>query len=305
MAEDAEQHDTFKPVPRVQVVPQPYEQASFQRDGDEIARYHFGVALRRPFVFPVIGPSGRSLTRMGHPHDPTTHSHHNSVWLSHHDVGGISFWDDHGRGRIIHQQVLNYEDEGDRSHMTTLNHWMDDATHKVLLREYRRTTAELLEHGQWIMTIDVQFEAPEPVTLGKTPFGLLVVRMAKTIGVNDGGGVIRNSEGQVNEKDVLWKRARWCDYAGPIASNATEGILLMDHPANPNHPTYFHVRGDGWMGASLTYDAPRAVNPGEPLRLRYGLWVHAGVPAAEVMEQRWKEFSETTPPHTLVPAKKK
>ncbi|MHC4329832.1 MAG: DUF6807 family protein [Planctomycetota bacterium] len=57
-----------KPVPRMQVVPMPYDQASFQRDGVELTRYHFGPGLHRPFLFPVSGPSGRSLTRMGHPH---------------------------------------------------------------------------------------------------------------------------------------------------------------------------------------------------------------------------------------------
>jgi hypothetical protein len=51
-----------KSVPRMQAVPMPYHQASFQRDGVELARYHFGPALHRPFLFPVIGPSGRSLT---------------------------------------------------------------------------------------------------------------------------------------------------------------------------------------------------------------------------------------------------
>jgi len=69
-----------KPVPRLQVIPQPDHQASFQRDGVEIARYHFNPALNRPFVFPLIGPSGRSVTRMGHPRDPESHSHHNSQW---------------------------------------------------------------------------------------------------------------------------------------------------------------------------------------------------------------------------------
>src|SRR5688572_31231466 len=78
--------DDAKPVPRAQAVPQPSAQVSFQREGFEIARYHFGPDLRRPFVFPVIGPSGRSLTRMGHPRDPASHSHHNPVWVSHNDV---------------------------------------------------------------------------------------------------------------------------------------------------------------------------------------------------------------------------
>ena len=55
--------------PHAQAVPQPYDQISFQRDGEEIARYHFGPDLRRPFIFPANGPSGISLTRMGHPTD--------------------------------------------------------------------------------------------------------------------------------------------------------------------------------------------------------------------------------------------
>src|ERR1051325_10645006 len=88
-----------KPVPALQTVPQPYEQISFQREGVEIARYHFGAELQRPFVFPLIGPSGLSLTRMGHPHDPESHSHHNSVWIAHNSVNGVSFWRIGRRGR--------------------------------------------------------------------------------------------------------------------------------------------------------------------------------------------------------------
>src|SRR6476469_7982909 len=104
-----------KNVPRVQAVPQAYDQISFQVDGSEIARYHFGKELRRPFVFPLIGPSGRSLTRMGHPHDPDSHSHHNSVWVSHESVNGISFWGDHGKGRIVHQKFEGIEDADDHA----------------------------------------------------------------------------------------------------------------------------------------------------------------------------------------------
>ncbi len=53
----------------MQAVPQPHHEVSFQREGTEIARYFFGAENERPFVFPIIGPSGRSLTRMGHPRD--------------------------------------------------------------------------------------------------------------------------------------------------------------------------------------------------------------------------------------------
>jgi hypothetical protein len=283
-----------KPVPRLQAIPQPYEQVSFQRDGEEIARYHFGRDLRRPFVFPVVGPAGRSLTRMGHPRDPESHSHHNSVWVSHHDVNGVSFWDDHAKGRIVHQRVEKLEDEGDGvAAVVTTNHWVNEADGKVLLRERRRTEVRTLDGKEWMLIIDLRLEpAAGPVTLGKTPFGLVGVRMAKTIGVHDGGGTIRNSEGGVDEKQVLWKRAKWVDYSGPITADSVEGVTLMDHPSNPNHPTFFHVRDDGWMGASLTYDAPRTIEPGKPMVLRYGLYVHAGAPRPEQLNQRWEEFSK-------------
>jgi len=283
-----------KPVPDVQVIPLPYDQAAFRHLDRELTRYHFGPSLRRPFWYPIAGPAGRLLTQMGHPRDPYTHSHHNSVWISHASVGGVDFWSDHGQnlGRIVHRWVKQYED-GDRSAwMLSLNAW-EDAQGKVLLNEWRRCEVQPLDGDDWLMLIDLQLEAPPggPVTLGQTPFGLIGVRMAKTIGVNDGGGRILNSEGQVNEEQAFRKPARWVDYSGPVTSQLRGGITLMDHPQNPGHPTPFHVRNDGWMGASLTLNAPLTIQPDKRLQLRYGLWNHAGVPKLEQIEVRWKEYA--------------
>jgi hypothetical protein len=288
-----------KSVPTLQVLPQPYDQAAFVRGDAEVARYHFGANLRRPFVFPLVGPSGRSLTRMGHPRDAQSHSHHNSVWVAHHSVNGLSFWGDTATGRIVHQRIDQYEDLGDVSWITSTNHWVDEGkANQVVLVERRRTTVQLLPGNEMWLYLDVQLEAPKerPATLGKTPFGLVGVRMAKTIGVNDGGGEIRNSSGKSGEKEIFWQPAKWCDYSGPIRENTLEGITLMDHPSNPNHPTVFHVRSDGWMGSSLTFDGDRVIEHGKPLRLRYGLYVHAGKPAVEALEKRWEEFARATPP---------
>jgi hypothetical protein len=278
----------------MQVIPLPDAQASFRRDGVELTRAYFGPALRRPFLYPVNGPSGRSLTRMGHPHDPESHSHHNSVWAAHDSVNGESFWSDRGPGRVVHQRIVRFEDRDDGASLITINSWIGKGD-RVHMRERRGVFVQMLGDRDWLMTLDLQFEAPEqPVTLGATPFGMIGVRMAKTIGVNDGGGAIRNSEGFVNElgpKGAFRKRARWVDYSGPITRNAAEGITLLDHPANPNHPTHFHVRGDGWMGASLTYEKPIEIEPGQLLRLRYGLYIHGDVPSLKAMDARWQEFA--------------
>ena len=47
-----------KPVPRMQAVPQPRDEVSFQRDGEEIARFHFAKDQHRPFVLQSSGRAG-------------------------------------------------------------------------------------------------------------------------------------------------------------------------------------------------------------------------------------------------------
>lgn len=174
--------------------------------------------------------------------------------------------------------------------------------------ERRQTRIDLLPDNELLLTIDLQFETPPkstaPVTFGKTPFGPIGVRMAKTIGTHDGGGVIRNSEGAVGEKEIFWKSAKWVDYSGPITNQAIEGITLMDHPLNPGFPTGFHVRGDGWMGASLTLNEAKTIEPGKPLKIRYGLYVHNGKPEVKDLAATWDKFAKAAPPGDLTPKKK-
>ncbi len=285
-----------KPIPRMQVLPLPHDQASFERERVEITRYHFGPNQRRPFLYPIIGPSGRSLTRMGHPHAAASHSHHNSVWISHHDVNGDAFWPDNTAGRIVPQWIVQYTDGDQEASLVAINHWVgkEDRVHLV---ERRGVKVVDLPNKEWLLVVDLQLEPKgQPATLGKTPFGMFAVRMAKTIGVNDGGGMIRNSEGNVNEQGpngCFWKRARWVDYSGPILPGVNEGITLFDHPANPNYPSHFHVRQDGWMGSSLTFEGPLVLEPGKLLRLRYALYVHRGVPSPAIIDRQWEPFSKT------------
>jgi Methane oxygenase PmoA len=293
-----------KPIPRLLAIPQPYDQISFQREGQEIARYHYGTNLNRPFLFPLIGPAGAPLTRMGHPRDPVGHSHHNSAWIAHHDVNGVTFWGDRGTnaGRIVHQRLEPLlDDAGDVASVTAHNAWMDRSNRPLLL-ERRQMVVTLLPRKEYLVVLDLEFTVPKgrgAVTFGATPFGLAAVRMAKSIGVRDGGGRIRNSEGGVDEKGVFWKSAKWVDYSGVSTGSTVEGITLMDHPMNPRHPSAFHVRDDGWMGACLSHGGPVAVEPGRGLRVRYGLYVHAGLPEPAAIETRWNEFTTLSLPEPL------
>ena len=83
-----------KPVPRVQILPEPDYQASFQLDGRELTSYRFDPVSKRPFWYPVRTGREPSLVRMGHPHDPAGHRHHYGVWITPSAVSGVNFWDD-------------------------------------------------------------------------------------------------------------------------------------------------------------------------------------------------------------------
>lgn len=296
---------TAKPIPALEIIPLPYDQVSVElsnRDrtrgptapaGKEITRYHFGKDLRRPFLFPLALPGSASLTRMGHPRDPVGHSHHNSLWISHHDVNGIGFWNDQSKGLIVHKRVTRYEDADDLALIEVENHWVDETGKKIMEEIRAMRFLRRQNPSEWILVIDLDLkpgqDAKEGVSFGKTPFGITGIRMAKTIGVHDGGGRILNSEGAVNEAEVHWKKARWVDYSGPFGSS-NAGITLFNHPGNPSHPTHFHVRDDGWMGACLNYEDALKIEPGKSLKLRYGFWVHGGLPEAREIERACDEF---------------
>jgi hypothetical protein len=308
-----------KPAPLMQAEPLPHHQVRLLKGDRELTRFHFDPTDRRPFLYPIIGPSGRSLVRMGHPHDPISHSHHNGVWISHHIVDGINFWGDVDKklGRITTKYVEQLDDTDASASFTSLQNWTpDEPVGRPIMAERRRIEVRPIAGDDYLIIIDLEFTAlDKDRTIEKTPFGVIGVRMRKSIGVNDGGGRVLNSEGAINEKGIAgdgvnpvhWKPARWCDYAGPVTATASEGITLFDHPMNPNHPTVFHVRNDGWMGACLTFDAPRTLEPGKPLRLRYGLFVHDKLLDAPAIDAQWRAFTKLPSLATLVkpkPAKK-
>lgn len=304
-----------KPVPRVQVIPLPDYEASFQVDGVELTRYRFNPERKRPFWYPIQTSLSPSLVRMGHPHDPVGHRHHNGVWITHSAVSGVNFWDDEAdngkdkvRGSIQHQKVLGYWDGDTSASMMTLNHWVAERDGKILLSEKRRMEVYPVDPAasgaaaarEWLLVVDSEFLAPKGQTATFEPsgFGLMSVRMAKTIGVIDGGGRILNSEGLENEKPIFRKPTQWCDYSGRLTNqeNGFAGITLMNHPQNPNHPTAYHVRDDGWMCSCLSLEKPIEVSDTTPLHVRWALWVHEGVPTQEQCLAKWQSFAQMPMP---------
>ncbi len=310
------------PIPRCQIVPLPDRQAAFQIDGLERLRWHFDESYPRPFFYPMLGPSGQALTRMGHPGD-FSHEHHRSVWFAHHDVAGSDFWSDRTKARVRQKQWLAYQDGPHEAVMAVVLGWRDGDGKLVMEQELVASVSESrddleVQRGETLLELQATFRpAADELQLGKTNFGFLAVRVAKSISAHFGGGQITNSNGQQGEPDIFGKPAQWMDYSGPVP-NATaantpveaslqwvrqnaqdgrpahvEGITYFDHPTNPRHPAKWHVRSDGWMGASVCLDDALIVKRDEPLTLRYLLHAHQGALDAKSAAALCAAFAHT------------
>jgi hypothetical protein len=175
-----------------------------------------------------------------------------------------------------------------------------------LVHERRTVTLYNTREDFRLIDFDLEFTCAgkEPVTFGKTTFGFLSARIRQSMTVFDGGGQITNSQGGINEANVHTKHADWIDLAGPIAPGANPGdgdkwggLAILDHPTNPNHPTMFHCRNDGWACASFTGDAPYVLKPGKPLRLRYRVVLHRGDALAGGVAQHYQDFIQPLTVH--------
>jgi hypothetical protein len=283
-------------LPRVQIIPQPDDQVSFQVDGHENLRWHSSPRYPRPFFFPLLGPSGRSVIRMGHPAAPD-HGHHRALWWGHQNVGGVNFWEERGGSQQIRQDTwVHYQDGTEEAGMVVRLGWYDAHKSRLMQQELIAVYRPLTGGESWL-ELQTTFSTPvEKLPLGKTNFGFLGLRVAASLSGHYGGGWLRGSDGEATgEKELFGDTAKWMDYSGPIAGKADgtihEGVTWFDHPSNPRYPTAWHVRDDGWMSAAFCLREGYALLKGKPLRLRYGFHVHAKMVQTETAEARRKAFA--------------
>ena len=292
------------PFPAVQVLPDANDRVWVGHDNCNLLGYCYSGQYRKPFFYPVNGPSGRSVTRLGHPRDfEGGHDHHRSLWIEHENVNNVSFETEHlhfytgtdsplvGIGRIVHADFLRQEDGPVYARLEMALAWVSHEG-EVLLDETRRVRVCPLAGGEQLIDFDVTF-APkvERVTFGQSTFGILAARVAHSLEAGRGSGRILNAGGALNEAGVHRQRAEWCDYAGPISPSETNGIAILGHPENFDHPHTFHVRDDGWMCAAPFGRHAKTIHSGETLRFRFRVYVHDGDSGARIAA-RYAEFAQ-------------
>ncbi len=269
---------------RCELLPLANHQVSLMIDGRQRVDWHFGSQYPRPFFFPLSGPDGISLTRMGHP-GAENHGHHRSVWFAFHDVDGVDFWSDKQGTQIRQKHWYRYRDGDSEAVMATKLGWYDAENRERMEQDLVAALIPISDE-QYALELQIDLRPPthsDTVQLGKTNFGFLAVRVAASLSVHFGGGKLTNSEGAIGEPAIFAQPARWVDYSGPVAVGTGEsrktkvaGITYFDHPDNPRYPTHWHVREDGWMGAAFCLQEGFTLTRETGLRLRYLLLVHEG-----------------------------
>jgi len=229
-----------------------------------------------PVLWPVIGPTGKPMTKLPAKGD---HPHHRSLWFTHGDVNGLSFWD---KETIRHREFVKVE-SGQRAIVVTRNDWI--ARDGARVCEDERTLTFGTDGDTRVIDFDITLKATDgPVKFGDTKEGCGGVRVAETMEVRaEPGGRIVNSEGQT-DGEAWGKQAAWVDYYGPV-DGETVGIAILNHPSSFRFPTYWHVRTYGLFTAnpfgwsyfkSKDLDGSHTVALGEAITLRYRFLFHRG-----------------------------
>jgi len=257
-----------------------------------------------PYFYPVIGPTGVNITRhwpmkLGKD-EATDHKHHRSLWFTHGLINGQDFWHG-GEEKVVHERFLEVSG-GEVGIIRSQNKYVgkdgqivcrDTRTHR-----FYRSSAD----GGLIMDFEITIYASEGmVVFGDTKEGSMAIRLAPTIRVEGkvGGGHIVNSEGD-RDGSAWGKRAAWCDYYGPL-NGRTVGVAIFDHPENPRHPTWWHVRTYGLFAANPfgVHDfegKPKrtgdlAVPAGESMTFRYRFYFHKGETEQAKVAEYYRKYA--------------
>lgn len=242
----------------------------------------------KPILWPIRGPTGQLMTRsypMGEaPGETKDHIHQRSLWFTHGDVNGISFWHENAQhGTIVHSRFADIR-SGAEAAFTTDNDWVGPDG-KLILTDQRRLKFGVQGGNRWI-DFDITLTASSgPVKFGDTKEGTFGIRVAETMRVDaKKGGRIVNSDGKTDQ--AAWgRKAAWVDYHGPVAGQ-TVGVAIMNHPSSFRFPTFWHVRTYGLFAANPfgrkefpdgdKQDGDYVLADGKSITLRYRLWWHKG-----------------------------
>jgi hypothetical protein len=294
------------PSPGVQITPLP-DRLRVEINGRLFTEYFF-KDVPRPYCYPLIGPGEAAMTRnwpmKTTPDEDHDHPHHRSFWFAHGMVNGHDFWSEEKNfGKIVHQGFDEIKSGRSVGVIKSHDQWIAaDGTLVCTDERVLRIHAPASPDQRMIDFEITLHPANGDLTLGDTKEGTMAIRLAETMRLKGqvGHGHIVNSQGV--RDDATWgKRAEWCDYYGPV-DGQTVGVAIFDHPQNPRHPTWWHVRDYGLFAANPfgRHEFERLpdktagnliVPAGKSITFRYCFYLHLGDEQQAKVAEKYHEYA--------------
>jgi hypothetical protein len=246
------------------------------------ASFLYPDTLEKPVLYPIYAPDGQVITR-GFPlqprsGDPIDHPHHIGLWFNYENVNGLDFWNNsyaipadkkNKYGWIRTDSVSTRSDNPNEGTLTYIARWTDQQNTNLLIEHttYRFTATEHERIIDRITTLTAQTDIHFP----DAKDGMLGLRVTKELQIpsnapgefiDDKGNITKVAAGNTLDingnyltsagktGDSAWgTRGSWCMLYGK-KGNDTVSIVIIDHPANPGYPTYWHARGYGLFAAN-------------------------------------------------------
>jgi len=256
---------------------------------EHFTTFHYSKEFRKPFLWPLHGAGGVPLTRaypMGDEELTKDHPHHKSFWTAYGNLNGVDCWAEGQNAGNTYVKSVTHGSGRAYGWIAAEVSWQDKEGKEILVesREYRFYNTPA---GERFVDVKVDLTpASEDVTFGDTKEGGIVSFRMRDVMTEKNGGTITLSEGRTGEANVWGKASPWCDYSAPLEGQGVHGIAIFDHPGNLRHPSRWHVRAYGLMGANpfglsdFTENDPERLNgdyllkSGERLVFNYRIFVH-------------------------------
>ncbi|HEY5371372.1 MAG TPA: PmoA family protein [Hanamia sp.] len=237
--------------------------------------------LEKPVLYPVHAADGKIVTRgfplNPEPGEPTDHPHHLGIWFNYENVNGLDFWNNsyaipkdkkHLYGWIRTDRIIKTSG-GKKGTIVYHANWTNQQKN-ILLEEATELTFSGTEHLR-IIDRKTTLKADTLVNFNDAKDGMYGMRLAHALQIPDtkdqefkdnngnvtivkgGTDAIANgnyltSEGKTGD-DAWSTRGRWCKVYGKMGNDSIS-VAIIDHPGNPNYPTFWHARGYGLFAAN-------------------------------------------------------
>jgi hypothetical protein len=282
-------------------------------DGELFTKYLTKSEVR-PVLWPVIGPTGKPLTRAypvaeGTVKEAQDHVHHRSVWIGFEGVNDVDFWHEPATGRKAyppgeqrHCEFSQVECDGETATIIAVTDWLGPEGKKICEDE-RTWTFGTDGDDRWLDCRMVLTASEGELTFADTKEGFFAVRVADSMNVDHkNGGRIVNSRGQTDA--AAWAQpAEWVDYEGPVEGEDV-GIAIFAHPETLNYPEPWHVRTYGLFaanplgkvaftsGAGDVRKRPKSLTlpAGDQLILRHRIVLHRGDENDAKLAEKYKQY---------------